>query len=102
MSSIIPLIISLISGLIGGNIAGTAMPEDKSLGALGNSIAGLLGGGAGSYILSALGAAGTAATSAAASGNLDISSIIAQIGSGGVGGAILMIIVGLIKGAVKK
>ena len=47
------LIVSLISGIIGGNVAGAAM-QDKNLGVLGNSITGLIGGGAGSYILQAL------------------------------------------------
>jgi uncharacterized membrane protein YeaQ/YmgE (transglycosylase-associated protein family) len=47
------LIIDLISGAIGGNAAGAAMP-DKSLGTLGNTIAGLVGGGLGGQILQAL------------------------------------------------
>ena len=38
---IVNLLISLISGVVGGNIAGAAM-KDKSLGGLGNSIAGLV------------------------------------------------------------
>ena len=37
------LIIQLIVGAIGGNAAGKAMP-DKSLGTLGNTIAGVIGG----------------------------------------------------------
>ena len=51
---IVSLIISLISGAVGGNIAGAAMKE-KSLGVLGNSIAGIVGGGIGCWILSAMG-----------------------------------------------
>ena len=39
---------------------------------------------------------------AAAGGGLDIGSIIGQIVSGGVGGGILMIIVGLVKQAMGK
>ena len=41
---IIGLIIQLISGAVGGNIAGSAMKQ-YSLGTIGNSIAGLIGGG---------------------------------------------------------
>ena len=37
------LIIQLISGAVGGNVAGAAMKE-KSLGTVGNSIAGIVGG----------------------------------------------------------
>lgn len=95
---IVNLIISLISGIVGGNVAGAAAP-DKSLGGLGNSVAGLFGGGIGGFILQALGVLGTAAAPA---GGLDIGSIIANIGSSGVGGAILMYVVGLIKNASNK
>ena len=37
------LIIQLVAGAIGGNVAAKAMP-DKSLGNLGNTIAGVVGG----------------------------------------------------------
>lgn len=102
---IVQLIISLISGVVGGNIAGAAMPEDKNLGALGNSISGLFGGGIGGYILKALGVLATAGTATAATGaapGLDIGSLLANIGGSGVGGAVLMIIVSLIKSALQK
>jgi uncharacterized membrane protein YeaQ/YmgE (transglycosylase-associated protein family) len=48
--NIISLIIQLISGAVGGNVAGAAMKE-SSLGTLGNSIAGIVGGGLGGTIL---------------------------------------------------
>ena len=51
---IVNLLISLVSGVVGGNIAGAAM-KDKSLGAVGNSIAGLVGGGIGGWVLTAMG-----------------------------------------------
>lgn len=106
-------IISLLSGLVGGNITGSSLPADKNLGALGNSIAGLIGGGAGGYILKLLGlfaaATGTAATSAVAGQpvaepgqTLDIAQIIGNIVGSGVGGAILTAIVGFIKSATQK
>ena len=53
MDGIVGLIISLISGAVGGNIAGGVLKE-QSLGTLGNTIAGLVGGGLGGQILSAL------------------------------------------------
>ena len=46
----LPLIIQLISGADGGNDAGAVM-NDQNLGTLGNSIAGIVGGGIGGQIL---------------------------------------------------
>jgi uncharacterized membrane protein YeaQ/YmgE (transglycosylase-associated protein family) len=92
---IITLIISLISGAVGGNIAGAAL-KDQSLGTLGNSIAGILGGGIGGMILQSL------LGVPAGGGGLDLGSLIGNIASGGVGGGILMVIIGLIKGAMAR
>jgi uncharacterized membrane protein YeaQ/YmgE (transglycosylase-associated protein family) len=50
---IIGLIIQLISGAVGGNVAGAAMKQ-YNLGTIGNSIAGLIGGGVGAQIIGAL------------------------------------------------
>jgi len=88
--NIISLIIQAISGAVGGNVAGAAMKEN-SLGTLGNSIAGIVGGGLGGTILQMV--MGTAA----AGGGLDLQSILSNVVGGGVGGAILMAIVGIIK-----
>jgi hypothetical protein len=95
---IIGLIIQLISGAVGGNIAGAAIKQ-YNLGTIGNSIAGLIGGGVGAQIIGALVGGGTG-TDLAGAGGLDLGSIIGQIASGGVGGGILMVIVGLIKQAI--
>jgi hypothetical protein len=93
---IVGLIIQLISGAVGGNIAGSALKQ-YNLGTMGNSIAGVIGGGVGAQIIGALLGGGTGAEAA---GSMDIGSIIGQIVSGGVGGGILMVIVGLIKQAM--
>jgi uncharacterized membrane protein YeaQ/YmgE (transglycosylase-associated protein family) len=45
------LIVELISGAVGGNVAGAAIKE-KSLGAVGNSLAGIVGGGFGGTTIS--------------------------------------------------
>ena len=92
---IVSLLISLISGAVGGNIAGAAM-QDKSLGTLGNSIAGIVGGGLGGAILRAVG------LFAQSGGSLDPAAIIGNIAGGGIGGAILLLIVSLIKGAMAR
>ena len=92
---LVTLLISVISGAVGGNIAGAAM-QDKSLGTLGNSIAGVLGGGVGAALLKALG------VFAQSPGTLDIGTILGSVASGGVGGAVLLIIVSLIKGTMAR
>jgi uncharacterized membrane protein YeaQ/YmgE (transglycosylase-associated protein family) len=91
--NIISLIIEAISGAVGGNVAGAAM-KDNSLGTLGNSIAGIVGGGLGGTILHAV-MDGTAA--AGSGGSMDMTSIVSNVAGGGVGGAILMAIIGIIK-----
>jgi len=94
--NIVSLLIELISGAVGGNIAGAAM-KDKSLGTLGNSIAGIVGGGLGGTILQAI-----LGSAAAGGGGLDLQSILGNIAGGGVGGAILMAVIGIIKDMMAK
>jgi uncharacterized membrane protein YeaQ/YmgE (transglycosylase-associated protein family) len=94
--AMINLIIQLISGAVGGNVAGSAM-KDYNLGTLGNSIAGIIGGGIGGQILSHFSPA-----MAQTASTLDWGAIIGQVASGGVGGAILMVIVGMLKGMMAK
>ena len=88
--NIISLIIEAISGAVGGNVAGAAMKEN-SLGTVGNSIAGIVGGGLGGTLLQMV--MGSAATG----GSMDLTSILSNVAGGGVGGAILMAIIGIIK-----
>lgn len=89
-------IIQLVSGAVGGNIAGGLL-KNISLGTLGNSLIGILGGGLGGQLLGMLGVGG-----AEAAGSVDIASIISQVAGGGVGGGVLLVIVGLIKSALAK
>jgi hypothetical protein len=91
----VSLVISLLSGAVGGNVAGAAL-KDQSLGTVGNSLAGILGGGAGSLILQALGVA------TAGGGGLDLGAVLGNIASGGVGGGLLMVVIGILKGALAK
>jgi uncharacterized membrane protein YeaQ/YmgE (transglycosylase-associated protein family) len=94
--NLVSLIIQLLCGALGGNAAGSLL-KNSSLGPLGNSIVGILGGGLGGQILRML----TAGAAPAAAG-LDIGSIISSVLSGGVGGGVLMAIIGLIRSAMKK
>ena len=50
---IVSLLIQLVSGALGGNVAG-ALLKNLSLGTVGNSLAGIVGGGLGGTILSSM------------------------------------------------
>ena len=94
MENALPLIINLISGAVGGNIAGALM-KNLSLGTVGNSIIGIIGGGAGGAILNMLGID-------TGGGAMDVSGIIGSIASGGVGGGVLMAIICILKNAFRN
>ena len=93
---VVGLIIQLVAGGVGGNVAGS-MLKQYDLGTVGNTIAGVVGGGVGAQIIGQFLAGGADVTGGE---SLDIGSIIGQIASGGVGGGVLMVIVGLIKQAM--
>ena len=88
----IPLLLQLIGGAVGGNAAG-AVAKNSSLGGVGNTIAGALGGGVGMQILGPLLGLG----GAAAGGGLDIGTILSGLLGGGVTGGIVQLIVGMLK-----
>jgi len=83
------LIIQLVAGAMGGNIVGNALKQ-FDLGTLGNSVAGIVGGGIGGQLLNM-------ALGASAGGGVDVGSVVAQIAGGGVGGGVLLAIIGLIR-----
>jgi uncharacterized membrane protein YeaQ/YmgE (transglycosylase-associated protein family) len=83
------ILMNLVAGALGGNAAGKASPS-FDLGTLGNTIAGLVGGGV-------LGQIVTLLLPTLMSGKLDAATIITQLISGGAGGAILTAIVGAVK-----
>jgi uncharacterized membrane protein YeaQ/YmgE (transglycosylase-associated protein family) len=99
MEEYLPLIIQLVSGAVGGNLAGSLMKK-FSLGTLGNSIVGILGGGLGGQLLGMMGLGGVEAAEAASS--MDLTSILGSVAGGGVGGGVVMAIVGMIKNAMSK
>ena len=96
METWLPLIIQLVSGAIGGNIAGSAM-KGKSLGGAGNSIAGAVGGGLLGQLLNLVGLGGIAP-----GGSIDLMSIITAVAGGGVGGGALMAIISALRGGAAK
>jgi hypothetical protein len=91
------ILLQLVSGVIGGNVAGAAMKKN-SLGTVGNSIAGILGGGLGGQILAALGK-GDVAGALATPG---LEAMVSNIAGGGVGGAVLIAIIGALRSAMAK
>jgi hypothetical protein len=86
MESLLPLILQLVAGAVGGNVGGAAM-KNSSLGGLGNTIAGALGGVGGGSLL------GPLLGMASAGGGVDIGNLAVS----GVGGIVLQIVAGLIK-----
>ena len=94
MEGLLPIIIQLISGAVGGNAAGSLM-KNLSLGTLGNSLVGILGGGLGGQLIGLLGISTGA-------GDMDIGGIVGSIASGGVGGGALLAVIGAIKKAMAK
>ncbi len=96
MSTILPHIITLVTGAIGGNLAGTVLKK-FSLGTVGNTICGLLGGGIGAGILGAIGF-----NASDAGGSMELPALIGSIASGTVGGGLVMAVVGFIKNMMAK
>ncbi len=93
MESLLPLIIQLVSGAVGGNLAGGVLKK-FSLGTLWNSVDGILGGGIGGQILGMLGMG--------VSGGMDLTGILSSVAAGGAGGGVLLGIVGMIKKVMGK
>lgn len=88
----IELIIQLLSGAAGGNLAGTVL-KNLNMGTLWNSIMGIVGGGlAGQVLGPMLGMAGKAAST-----GLDPMAILGSVLQGGVGGGALMAVAGVVK-----
>ncbi len=108
MEAIIPILVQLIGGGVGGNgIA--AVLKQVNLGPVGNTIAGAIGGWLGTWLagmipgLSGLvGGAAATAGAAATTGGLDIGVLAGQGLTGLVGGGVLTAIAGLIKNATMK
>ena len=95
----VTLAFQLLGGALGALLAG-ALPGSVSLGALGNAIVGCVGGPSGGLILTGYLVLGPAAL---ADGTIaEPVAVLGQVLSGAAGGAILVILVGLLKGLVRS
>jgi uncharacterized membrane protein YeaQ/YmgE (transglycosylase-associated protein family) len=87
--TLIDLIIQIVAGVIGGHIAGATV-KTCTLGAIGNTIAGAIGGIGGVRLLQEL-----IPAMANTAGNVDVGALVGQIIGGAAGGAILTILAGV-------
>jgi len=87
------ILINLVAGALGGNAIGKAS-SGFDLGTMGNTIAGLVGGGVLGQIITLIWPSVVASIQ---SGHFDAGSLITQVVGGGAGGAILTAIIGAIK-----
>lgn len=99
MEAILPIIIQLIAGAVGGNGLAAAA-KNLSLGTTGNTIAGAVGGVGGTWLAGLIpGLTGLLAGSGA---GIDATALVGQGVSGLVGGGVLTAVAALIKNAVAK
>jgi len=101
MNTLLPIIVQVITGVIGGQAIGVAL-KNAALGQLPKILGGAIGGVGGAAILGSLlggGAVDPAAAAAATGGSaLNLQNILGGAG----GGAILTGIIGAVMGAMKK
>jgi uncharacterized membrane protein YeaQ/YmgE (transglycosylase-associated protein family) len=88
------IIISLLSGALGGNVAGKLLSK-YSMGPLWNSVVGILGGGLGAQLLGVLGVD-------LGGSEMNLMNVLGNVAEGGVGGGVLMAIIGVVKNMMKK
>lgn len=100
METILPILLQLIGGGVGGNAVGAAMKE-KSLGTIGNSLTGIIGGVGGVQLLNLLNNPDIT-NLLVGTGMTDPSSLGANAGVAGAGGAALLGVVALAKKFMKK
>ena len=88
------LLISLLAGAVGGNLAG-AIVKSIGQGTLINSIAGILGGGLGGQLFALL-------FGGAPETGVDLDAVVTQVVGGGLGGGVLLAIVSVVRGMLNK
>lgn len=87
------LLINAIVGAVAGNATGKSSPT-FDLGTIGNTVAGLVGGGVLGQIVTLIWPSVVASLQ---SGHFSVGSVVTNVISGGVGGAVLTAIIGALK-----
>lgn len=90
------MLVNAVSGAVGGNISGAALKQ-MSLGTIGNTIAGAVGGVAGTYIAQAMGILASMGLA-----DMTVASIGTEAGISAVCGAVVTVIVGFVKNKMAK
>jgi hypothetical protein len=105
MEAIVPILVQLVAGGVGGNVI-AQIAKSLNLGTAGNTIVGAVGGIAGTWLASMVpgldGLVGAAAGAAGTGAGMDIGALVGQGATGLVAGGILTAIVGAIKSAMVK
>ncbi|MFK0690154.1 hypothetical protein ACFX5Q_18390 [Mesorhizobium sp. IMUNJ 23033] len=102
MNTLLPIIVQVITGIIGGQAVGAALKQ-AALGQLPKILGGAIGGVGGAAILGSLLGGGTVdPATAAAAGGLGSALNLENIVGGAGGGAILTGIIGAVMNAMKK
>ena len=103
MNTLLPIIIQVITGVIGGQAVGAAL-KTAAMGQLPKILGGAVGGVGGAALLSSLLGGGTIdpAAAAAATSGLGSALNVQNIVGGAGGGAILTAIIGAVMNAMKK
>ncbi len=99
MDQYLPIIIALLSGAAGGNIAGKLLKS--GMGTMGRSVTGIVGGAGLGWVMQMMGGGGASVAGVAevaANSGLDVMSILKNVVGGGVGGGILTAILGMVMG----
>lgn len=91
------LVVQVISGAVGGTVAGGIF-KDLSLGKGSDAIAGAIGGGLVGQVLASV----VSSTGGDVAGGMDIAGLVKDIVGSGIGGAVVMAVVGLIRNAMTK
>lgn len=98
MEQIIPLVIQVISGVVGGGAVG-GMLKNAAMGMLPKLLAGGLGGLGGAQVLGGL---ISGAMGGDPAGGMDLGNILGDVGGGLVGGGVLSGLAGTVMGMMKK
>ena len=93
MEAYLPLIIQLISGAAGGHIAGKIW-KGFSMGALGNTLAGLAGGAAGGWVFDMMGLGPGNSMPAGTENGPGLEALLGSLAAGLVGGGLTTAVIG--------